>query len=126
MTLRPLSILVLGALAAGCAQEPLNADVPSSVEVLQAPADVPFGPWLQGQRDQVAQLRTTAMQRYHDEELACWHRFAVNACLGDARQQRRATLDALRQKDLALNAAEREQRTAERTRELEQKRQGSN
>ena len=126
MTLRPLLILLLGALAAGCAQEPLNADVPASVEVLQAPADVPFGPWLQGQRDQVAQLRTTAMQRYHDEELACGHRFAVNACLGDARQQRRATLDALRQKDLALNAAEREQRTAERTRELEQKRQGSN
>lgn len=126
MTLRHLLILAFCALAAACARTPLNADVPATVEPLQVPADVPFGPWLQGQREEVAQQRAAAMQRYHDEELACWHRFAVNDCLSGARKQRRATLDALRQKDLALNATERKQRTAERTRELEQKSQGTN
>lgn len=125
MTPRCLLVLASGALLAACSQTPLNADAPPAPAALQAPTGEAFGPWLLGQREQVAGQRAAAQQRYHDEELACWHRFAVNACLDDARQQRRATLDGLRQKDLALNAAERAQRTEGRLRALEQKSPGT-
>ena len=125
MSARPLLILALAASAAACTQAPLYPAAPASVERLQAPDGVPFAVWLQDERAQVAGQRAAAEQRFHEAELACWHRFAVNACLSEAKQQRRATLDALREKDLALNATERDRRTAERLRTLEQKSQGS-
>ena len=114
-------ILGLPLLAGGCAQGPLPAAPAVSSVELQAPADQPFGPWLQAERARLVQQREAAQQHYRDEELVCWRRFAVNDCLSAAKRQRRGTLDALRQQDLQLNALERERRTAERLREIGQK-----
>ena len=122
MTHRSLPVLALILLAAGCAQGPLPAaPARHASAALQAPTGAPFEPWLQRERDRVAQQREAAQQRYHDDELACWRRFAVNDCLSEAKQQRRGTLDALRQQELQLNALEREQRSAARLRAIEQK-----
>ncbi|MEZ5606342.1 MAG: hypothetical protein R3E52_04300 [Burkholderiaceae bacterium] len=122
MSLHRMPILALALLAGGCAQSPLRpVTADTAATAVQAPAGQPFEPWLQAERARVAQQRAAAQQRYHDEELACWRRFAVNDCLSDAKRQRRNTLDGLRQQDLQLNALEREQRTAGRLRVIEQK-----
>ena len=128
--------LLLCALLSACASGSLHDDSAAAraADAAQAqaliatapPEGQPLAPWLDAQRARIAAARGEATQRYEATEKACWHRFAVNDCLSGARKQRRATLDALRQKDLALNATERKQRTAERTRELEQKSQGTN
>lgn len=124
MNLRPLPILVpalLALLAGGCAQGPAAPAAASAAPTLQAPAGQPFEPWLQAERERVARQREAAQQRYRDEELACWRRFAVNDCLGEAKRERRGQLDALRRQDLQLNALERERRTAQHLRQIEQK-----
>ena len=122
MTHRSPFAFALVLLLAGCAQSPVPpAPAGAAAAALQVPAGQPFEPWLQAERERVAQQRSAATQRYHDDELACWWRFAVHECLSEAKQQRRGTLDALRQQELQLNALEREQRSAARLRAIEQK-----
>lgn len=121
MNLRLLPILVLALLASSCAPSPVAPAAAGVAPMLQAPAGQPFEPWLKAERERVARQREAAQQRYRDEELVCWRRFAVNDCLGEAKRERRGQLDVLRQQDLQLNALERERRTAQRLREIEQK-----
>ena len=78
---------------------------------------------LPGRALQFASARSAAQQRFHDAELACWRRFAVNDCVRKARVERRTAMDQLRQEELLLNEMERQRRTAERLRQLEQKQQ---
>ena len=130
---RALHLLAGLALAAatGCATRSGGADTasgpahpPRPPVTLAMPAnlsDADFAPWLEGERSRVAAARSAAHQRFHDEELACWQRFAVNACVRKARVERRAAIDRLRQEDLLLNEMERQRRTAERLRALERK-----
>ena len=66
------------------------------------------------QREAVASQRAEVMAVYQEEAKACWQKFAVNACLSDARKTRRAALEPLRQQDLLLNAQERQWRTEQR------------
>lgn len=73
------------------------------------------------QRDAIASERDGVMAVYQEEAKACWQKFAVNACLREARQHRRAALEPLRQRDLILNAQERQWRTEQRTLRLEGK-----
>jgi len=75
----------------------------------------------QAERKRIADGRTAAYARYGEDQRACWQRFAVNACLDQARDRRRATLDALRHDELALNAQERQRRTTARLAEIAQK-----
>ncbi|MFV0678885.1 MAG: hypothetical protein ACK5NW_01085 [Ottowia sp.] len=90
----------------------------------QAPADdALLAPWLAAERTRIGDARRAAQQQFDEAERACWRRFTVNACISDARIERRATTDRLRQEDLALNAVERQRRTAERLRTLDQKQQ---
>ncbi len=69
----------------------------------------------------MATERRAAQQKFEAAELACWRRFAVNDCVRKARVERRAAVDRLRQQELLLNDLERQRRTAERLRRLEQK-----
>jgi hypothetical protein len=85
------------------------------------PEGQPLAPWLAAERERIESERQAAVQRFDAAERECWQRFAVNDCLNQARTTRRATLDHLRQEDLALNAVERQRRTAARQRELESK-----
>lgn len=77
------------------------------------------------ERRRIADGRAAAHARYDQDRRACWQRFAVNACLDQARERRRAVLDALRHDELALNAQERERRTAARLDELAHKQAAS-
>lgn len=73
------------------------------------------------QREDIASQRTQVMAAYQQEAKACWQKFAVNACLSDARQRRRTALEPLRQQDLLLNAQAREWRTEQRNVRLQGK-----
>lgn len=127
-----LAVLVVAGVA-GCASRGATDAAPESVAA-PAPAlatvampahlaDKDFAPWLQGERSRIASARSAAQQRFHDAELACWRRFAVNDCVRKARVERRTAMDQLRQEELLLNEMERQRRTAERLRQLEQKQQ---
>jgi len=73
------------------------------------------------QREAIAQDRQVVMSAYDLAAKVCWQKFAVNACLSDARQTRRAALEPLRQKDLVLNTQERLWRTEQRDQRLQSK-----
>lgn len=76
------------------------------------------------EREAIASARAEVMAVYQEEAVACWQKFAVNACLSQARKARRAALEPLRQKDLVLNAQERQWRTEQRNLRLEGKQAG--
>ena len=73
------------------------------------------------QREAIAQDRQAVMRTYEQAAKACWQKFAVNNCLSDARKERRAALEPLRQKDLVLNTQERLWRTEQRDLRLQGK-----
>ncbi len=66
------------------------------------------------QREALASQRAEVTAVYQAQAKACWQKFAVNACLSEARKTRRASLEPLRQQDLLLNAQERQWRTEQR------------
>ncbi len=73
------------------------------------------------QREEIARQREVITAVYQEDAKICWQKFAVNACLSDARKMRRAALEPLRQQDLLLNAQERQWRTEQRNLRLEGK-----
>ena len=73
------------------------------------------------QREELASQRAEVMAVYQEQAKACWQKFAVNACLSEARKTRRAALEPLRQEDLQLNAQERQWRTEQRDLRLQGK-----
>ncbi len=76
------------------------------------------------EREAIASARAEITADYEEQAKACWQKFAVNDCLRDARRVRRASLEPLRQKDLLLNAQERQWRTEQRNLRLEGKQAG--
>ena len=71
-------------------------------------------------RARVAAEQAAAQSRFESRQRECMTRFAVYACLDEARAERRTVLDRLRHEQHALDQADREQRAAkrlERTRE---------
>jgi len=73
------------------------------------------------QRQVLAAQRSAIAQAEESQQAACWQKFAVNACLSDARRARRLALEPLRQKELILNAQERTWRTEQRDKRLQDK-----
>jgi hypothetical protein len=73
------------------------------------------------QRQILAAQRSTIGQAEAAQQVVCWQKFAVNACLSDARRARRQALEPLRQQELALNAQERLWRNEQRERRLQGK-----
>jgi hypothetical protein len=73
------------------------------------------------QREAIAQDRHAVMSAYELAAKACWQKFAVNSCLSEARNIRRAALEPLRQQDLVLNTQERLWRTEQRDLRLQGK-----
>lgn len=76
---------------------------------------------VQEQRLQIAAMRQQAEQQYEQDEVDCWQRFAVNACLKKARARRRQAMAEQRQLELQLNAQERERQTQSHLRRIEEK-----
>jgi hypothetical protein len=73
------------------------------------------------QRQALAAQRSAIGQAEAQQQVVCWQKFAVNACLSEARRARRQALEPLRQQELALNAQERLWRTEQRERRLQGK-----
>lgn len=73
------------------------------------------------QRQALALQRSAIEQAEATQQAVCWQKFAVNACLTEARRARRQALEPLRQQELALNAQERLWRTEQRERRLQGK-----
>jgi hypothetical protein len=93
------------------AQEPLASE-PNPDEVPEVIAR---------QRQALEAQRSAIVQAEQMQQAACWQKFAVNACLSEARLVRRRALAPLRQQELALNAQERSWRNAQRERRLQGK-----
>ena len=67
-----------------------------------------------GERTRLVAERRVLSERFATEESACAKRFAVTACVDDTRARRRAALAPLRERELRLDEAERQQRGADR------------
>jgi hypothetical protein len=83
------------------------------------PDEVPEA--IKRQRQALAAQSSAIVQTEQMQQAACWQKFAVNACLSDARLIRRQALAPLRQQELALNAQERSWRNEQRERRLQVK-----
>ena len=75
----------------------------------------------QAEKAQIEGERNAAEERYRARERECRERFVVTSCVEDAQRQRRATLDALRARQLKLDEARRRARAAERRAEIAEK-----
>lgn len=69
----------------------------------------------------IDEARAAADARFEAESAACRQRFAVNACLDDARQRRRQALAAVQAEQRALDEAGRRERAADRRAEVARK-----
>ena len=92
---------------------------PSSQGLASQQDDLPEA--ITRQRQALAQQRNAIGQVEAAQQAVCWQKFAVNACLSEARRARRQALEPLRQQELALNAQERLWRTEQRERRLQNK-----
>ena len=101
--------LALGVLAvAAHAQDALAPDDQAHEALLQ-------------QRAEIARARSAVMARKQEAEKACWQRFAVERCLGEARAAAREEDNALHERELRLNREERQEKANERLRAIERK-----
>jgi hypothetical protein len=133
-----LGLLTFWSVQAQTAQDPSNTMAPPPGVPLTAPTSAetaqPLQPSEQAvskpdelpeaitrQRQALAAQRSAIEQTEAAQQVVCWQRFAVNACLSEARRARRQALEPLRQQELALNAQERLWRTEQRERRLEGK-----
>ena len=72
-------------------------------------------------RQAIDEQREAIQAEFQQASKACWQKFAVNACLSEARSKQRKALEPLRQQDLLVNALERQWRTEQRDIRLEGK-----
>jgi colicin import membrane protein len=68
----------------------------------------------------IASERQRIEQRFADEEVACFQRFAVTDCRDASRARRRVDMADLRRQEIALNDAERKRKGAEQLLRMEQ------
>lgn len=78
-----------------------------------------------GERDALTRERSRLQARFAAEEAACRDRFAVNACRDEVRERRREALEPLRERELALDEADRRERAAERRRAIRAKQEAA-
>jgi len=67
-----------------------------------------------GERERIAGERTEVRAHYVEQERACRERFAVTACVEQARKSQRDALASLRRQEAVLDEATRRQRAAQR------------
>lgn len=109
--------LALGVLAvAAHAQDALAPDDQAHEALLQQRAQARAQ-----ERAEIARARGAVMARKQEAEKACWQRFAVERCLGEARAAAREEDNALHERELRLNREERQEKANERLRAIERK-----
>lgn len=76
---------------------------------------LPLLAWAQdNERERLAAQRQALVERYAAEERACRERFVVSSCVDALRERRRVALAPLRERELALEDAQRQQRALSR------------
>ena len=102
---------------------PTSAETPQALQAgaQAAPKPDELPEAITRQRQVLAAQRSAIVQAEAQQQVACWQKFAVNACLSEARRARRQALESLRQQELALNAQERLWRTEQREKRLQGK-----
>lgn len=109
--------LALGVLAvAAHAQDALAPDDQAHEALLQQRAQARAQ-----ERAEIARARSAIVARKQEAEKACWQRFAVERCLGEARAAAREEDNALHERELRLNREERQEKANERLRAIERK-----
>ena len=109
--------LALGVLAvAAHAQDALAPDDQAHEALLQQRAQARAQ-----ERAEIARARGAVAARKQGAEKACWQRFAVERCLGEARAAAREEDNALHERELRLNREERQEKANERLRAIERK-----
>ncbi|MFY7941373.1 MAG: hypothetical protein ACOVOX_10740 [Burkholderiaceae bacterium] len=73
------------------------------------------------ERTRIAQERSTADQRFLEQEKACAARFVVTSCVEAARKAHRDAIAPLRQQEILLDDAQRQERAAQRRAQLQEK-----
>lgn len=73
------------------------------------------------ERGRIAAAREAEAARYEQQQASCYARFAVSDCHLANRAQQRALLDLLRRQELAVSAAERQQKAAEQLERIRDK-----
>lgn len=110
-------VLALGVLAvAAHAQDALAPDDQAHEALLQQRAQARAQ-----ERAEIARARSAVAARKQEAEKACWQRFAVERCLGEARAAAREEDNALHERELRLNREERQEKANERLRAIERK-----
>lgn len=72
------------------------------------------------ERERIARERSEATARHDQARRECEQRFAVTACVDEARAEHRQTMMRLRRQEALLDGAQRKQRAAQRLAEIEQ------
>lgn len=70
------------------------------------------------ERERISAGRRQAEADFEEAHKACYRKFAVNDCIGEAKVRRREVLAQLRRQELALNEVERRRKSEERLRDL--------
>ena len=114
-------------LAAGlCAQTSEGGSAsasPSQATPVLSPEDLPQA--IAWQRQALTEQRQAIFAQEQQQRAHCWQKFAVNACLSEARRTRRLALNPIHQQELLLNAQERAWRTEQRDVRLQNKQDDS-
>ena len=76
---------------------------------------------IQAQRTLIAQEKKQVLDQFQTISKACWQKFAVNDCLALARRQKYQALAPLDQREIQLNAKERELKELDRQQRLTDK-----
>ena len=118
VSLRSLTVLAASMWALGAAAQSVPAaDAAAHSALLQERAQVRAQA-----RSEITEQRARIEARKLEGEKACWQRFAVENCLRDVRAQAREQDNVLRTRELEISNEERQEKTAERLRAIEQKR----
>ncbi len=113
-TLRITALAFAAVLALPLAAQTLPAQQPAS-----APAQVESN--FATEKARIARERNAAEALYKVEEKACYQKFAVNDCVKDARDKRRAVMTELHRQEVAVNDVERKRKAAERLQSIAEK-----
>lgn len=117
VSFRSLTVLAASVWALSAAAQPESAaDAAAHSALLQERAQMRAQA-----RSEIAQQRLQIEARKLEAEKACWQRFAVEGCLRDVRAQAREQDNVLRTRELDISSEERQEKTAERLRAIEQK-----
>lgn len=106
----PVSVLSVALLATPAWSQSQPAAAPA-VAVPATPPD--FG----AEHDRINSAKSWAEYRYAEAERACYDKFLVTRCIDKAKDVRRTELHTIRERELALDEAERADRAARRDQE---------